>query len=104
MHDSVDVNERLLEQCDLGRGDGRIDAVLRDPQDRPATPVALLIDLRERSTEAGAAVFLKQLGSVWARENGSSGKAHDMDEWPEQLRKRNMPVLGVAAVGDLLAR
>lgn len=62
-----------------------------------------VIDVRERSTEAGAAFFLKQLGSVWARENGFRGKAHDMDEWPEQLRKRDMPVLGVAPVGDLLA-
>jgi protein gp37 len=62
-----------------------------------------VLDVHERSTAAGAKFFLKQLGSVWARDNGYRGKAHDMDEWPEELRMRDMPVADVAAVGDLVA-
>lgn len=62
-----------------------------------------VIDVHERSTAAGAAFFLKQLGTVWAREHGLRGKGHDMDEWPEDLRVRTMPVASVAPVGDLVA-
>lgn len=62
-----------------------------------------VLDVQERATAAGVAFFLKQLGSVWARENGYRGKAHHMDEWPEELRTREMPVAEVAAVGDLVA-
>jgi len=60
-------------------------------------------DVQERSTAAGAAFFLKQLGSVWAREHGYRGKAHHMHEWPKRLRMRNMPVGGTAPVGELVA-
>ena len=62
-----------------------------------------VLDVHRRSTRAGAAFFLKQLGSVWARENGYRGKAHHMDQWPEVLRVRSMPVAGVAPVGELVA-
>jgi protein gp37 len=62
-----------------------------------------VIDIHRRSTAAGAAFFLKQLGSVWAKEHGLRGKAHHMDEWPRSLRMREMPVSDVGAVGELLA-
>lgn len=40
----------------------------------------------------GVPVFVKQLGSVWARENGSAtSKGGDMDEWPADLRVREWP-------------
>lgn len=42
-------------------------------------------------TDAGTAVFVKQLGSAWARANGGPSKGQDMDYWPEQLRVRQMP-------------
>lgn len=61
-----------------------------------------VLDVQERSTAAGAKFFLKQLGTVWARENGYRGKAHDMEEWPEDLRHRDMPD-GAAPIGDLVA-
>ena len=61
-----------------------------------------VLDVHERSTAAGAAFFLKQLGTVWARENGYRGKAHHMDEWPEDLRMRAMPA-DVAPIGELVA-
>jgi protein gp37 len=62
-----------------------------------------VIDVHERSTLAGAAFFLKQLGTVWAREHGLRGKAHDMADWPKDLRVRSMPVSSVAPIGDLVA-
>jgi len=62
-----------------------------------------VVDVQERSTAAGAAFFLKQLGSVWARANGLRGKAHDMSEWPTELRIRSMPDSSVAPIGDLVA-
>jgi protein gp37 len=62
-----------------------------------------VLDVHERSTAAGAAFFLKQLGSVWAREHGYRGKAHHMHEWPKRLRMRAMPVGGVSPVGELVA-
>lgn len=51
-----------------------------------------VLDIRDRSVDAGAAFFLKQLGSAWAKDNGFRGKGHDIDEWPESLRERRMPV------------
>jgi protein gp37 len=62
-----------------------------------------VIDIWERSTTVGAAFFLKQLGSVWARENGYRGKAHRMEQWPEHLRRRDMPDGSLPAIGDLVA-
>ena len=41
---------------------------------------------------ADVPVFVKQLGSVWARENGATDrKGGDPDEWPEYLRVREYP-------------
>jgi protein gp37 len=37
------------------------------------------------------AVFVKQLGTVWGRENGLRGKAGDPSKWPEDLRIREQP-------------
>jgi protein gp37 len=42
-----------------------------------------------------APVFVKQLGSRWAREHGHTGKGHSkgqcMEDWPEDLRVRQTP-------------
>jgi protein gp37 len=48
-------------------------------------------DLVTRCREAGTAVFVKQLGSCWARRNGGHGKGGDWDRWPEDLRIREFP-------------
>ncbi|MDQ0792039.1 DUF5131 family protein [Streptomyces sp. B1I3] len=41
---------------------------------------------------AGTAVFVKQLGSVWARENNASDtKGGKPDDWPVELRVREYP-------------
>jgi protein gp37 len=48
-------------------------------------------ELIARCQEVGAAVFVKQLGSQWARENGGHSKGGDMSVWPEDLRIREFP-------------
>lgn len=53
--------------------------------------LAWVRDLIGRCREAGVAVFVKQLGSRWARANGGHGKGGDMDLWPEDLRLREFP-------------
>lgn len=41
---------------------------------------------------ASVPVFVKQMGSVWARQNNSrTQKGSDLNEWPEVLRVREMP-------------
>ncbi|MEV5944667.1 phage Gp37/Gp68 family protein [Streptomyces sp. NPDC051994] len=50
------------------------------------------LDLIVEARAAGAAPFVKQLGSVWARENGASdGKGGKPEDWPEALRVREYP-------------
>lgn len=51
------------------------------------------------ASEAGAAVFMKQLGSRWASETGRGllrkGASHGQDpyRWPEWARRRELPVV-----------
>jgi protein gp37 len=45
-------------------------------------------DIIRQCRAADVAVFVKQLGSVWA---GGRGKGGDMSQWPEDLRIREMP-------------
>lgn len=47
--------------------------------------------LVQQCRTAGVAPFVKQLGSVWARENGWGGKGGLPEQWPEDLRIREMP-------------
>ena len=54
-------------------------------------------DLIAQCREAGTAVFVKQLGSQWARENGGSGKGGDRSAWPEDLRIRQFPLAAEVA-------
>lgn len=44
-----------------------------------------------RCCDDGTAFFMKQLGSVWARELGLPGKGHDLNDLPEDLRVREYP-------------
>lgn len=48
-------------------------------------------DIIGRCRETGTAVFVKQLGSVWALENGGHGKGGDWDAWPDDLKVREFP-------------
>lgn len=51
----------------------------------------------ERADSAGTAVFVKQMGSAWARDNAATGKGSDPALWPERLRRREMPARPTAA-------
>lgn len=49
-------------------------------------------DLVADSRAAGSAPFVKQLGSVWARNNGATdAKGGKPDDWPARLRVREYP-------------
>ena len=49
-------------------------------------------DLVAQCHTAGVAIFVKQLGSVWARAHGSRDrKGKVMDDWPPDLRIREYP-------------
>lgn len=60
---------------------------------RGARPMELawVRDLIARSREAGAAVFVKQLGSVLGRRFGTEPKGGDWGAWPEDIRIREFP-------------
>lgn len=47
--------------------------------------------LRDQCAAADVAFFLKQTGVVLARQWGLSGKGHNIDEFPEDLRVRQYP-------------
>jgi protein gp37 len=53
-------------------------------------------DLTEHAQDAGTAVHVKQMGTLWARAHGVKGKAENPDEWPPDLRVREWPTLAVA--------
>ncbi len=42
--------------------------------------------------ERDVAVFVKQMGTVWARQHGERGKGGDMATWDEDLRLREYPL------------
>lgn len=51
----------------------------------------------DQCRESGVAAFVKQLGSVWARENGADRKGGDPQYWPAGLRVRKYPQAGTDA-------
>ena len=53
-------------------------------------------DLVARAREAGTAVFVKQLGAVWASEHGGNNHGSDWDLWPGDLRIREFPASEMA--------
>jgi len=53
--------------------------------------------LISQCTAAGVPVFIKQLGSVWARQNGADPKGGDWAHWPAELRVRQFPTAPGAA-------
>lgn len=49
-------------------------------------------DLVERAQAAGVSVFVKQMGSVWARANGQRDKGGTFEAMPAGLQVRQMPL------------
>ena len=50
-----------------------------------------VMDLIEDCRGQGVAVFVKQMGKVWALAHSSDNKGENMDDWPEELRIREFP-------------
>jgi protein gp37 len=108
-HDSDDVNgyphPRICLTCSTDGqeveyfrrepGGGGIDWVIVGGESGPAArPMDTLwaMDLVLQCTSSNVPVFVKQLGSVWARENGAlDRKGGDPEEWPLGLREREFP-------------
>lgn len=66
-----------------------------------AIDVDAIRDVRDQALAAGVPIFVKQLGSVWARANHArSPHGADPAEWPADLRVQQMPrgVIGGVAV------
>jgi len=59
--------------------------------------MAWAADLVEQCQAAGVAVFVKQLGSVWARCQNADPKGGDWAYWPADLRIRQFPTAKEAA-------
>jgi protein gp37 len=60
------------------------------PGARPCDPESIC-SLVKQCQASGVPVFVKQLGSVWARKNGYGGKGGLPEQWPEDLRIRQFP-------------
>ncbi len=91
----LDIKRFLCRNFSLIGLSSRIDWVIvggeSGPQARPTDPL-WTISLLRQCREANIPFFLKQMGTVWARENGS-GDRHggDIADWPLALRVREFP-------------
>lgn len=62
------------------------------PRARPMD-LQWLRDIIAQCREAGTAIFVKQLGTVWAKQASAKDRhGGDIDEWPEDLRIREFPL------------
>jgi len=63
-----------------------------------AIDLAWVRQIRDRCSENGVDLFVKQLGTAWSAQNGH-GRSHggEIDLWPEDLRIREMPDGSLAA-------
>ena len=93
--DSEHVSWRAVDRTALG-----IDWLIVGGESGPgARPMdtAWVASLIKQGHDAGAAVFVKQLGSVWAKTNAASDtKGGKPDDWPAGLRIREYPTAAVA--------
>lgn len=90
--EQTDDRGRVCQQLAVGP---RIDWVIvggeSGPGARPMDP-AWAASLVEQCQHSKTAVFMKQLGTVWARANNASDtKGGNPDDWPADLRIREYP-------------
>src|SRR5262249_9028113 len=69
------------------------------PAARPMD-LAWVSELVGQARQAGAAVFVKQLGSVWARANRGDPKGAHWQAWPAELRIRDYPTTATRKATD----
>ena len=50
-----------------------------------------VIDIRDQCCDASVPLFVKQMGTAWARKQNRGGKGDDMSEWSVDLQIRNYP-------------
>lgn len=50
-----------------------------------------VVDIRNQCNDASVPLFVKQMGTDWARKRSQGGKGDDMSEWPVNLQIRNYP-------------
>ena len=50
-----------------------------------------VMDLIDDCKDQGVAVFVKQMGRVWARAHSSDNKGETIEDWPAELRVREYP-------------
>lgn len=78
--------------------DTKLDLIIAGGESGPkARPFDLdwALDLIDQCRRTGTKIFIKQLGTHWARKVGAkSYKGSDPEEWPEDLRVREMPEVG----------
>ena len=60
------------------------------PKARHMSP-SWVMDLIESCRDQGVAVFVKQMGKVWAMAHSSDNKGENMDDWPAELRVQEFP-------------
>ena len=85
--------EPLLGPLPSLRFDGIDWVIIGGESGRGARPMQAewVRDLIGRSREAGAAIFVKQLGAVLGHQFGAGPKGGDIDFWPADLRVREFP-------------
>jgi protein gp37 len=86
--------EPMLGPIDLSQYSGCIDWVICGGESGPgARPmdVAWARDLAEQCNELEIPFFMKQMGSVYMREHGLTGKGDQLEDLPEDLRIREFP-------------
>jgi protein gp37 len=103
--------EPQWEAIDLGESLSRLDWIIQGGQsgkDAPAFDLAWARALRDACQKAGVPYFLKQLGA--RVQDGTSGlelrdgHGGDWDEWPEELRVRQLPPLRPCTLGSTALR
>jgi len=87
--------EPLLQPINLGDALKGLDWVIvgGESDDRHARLCSpyWIEDIVEQCQAAGVAVFVKQLGTYWAKKHFMPGKGDQMDWWPEALQIQQMP-------------
>jgi protein gp37 len=88
--------EPALAAVDFARWIARLDWIIVGGESgggaRPCQPEAWFRDVVRLGRRHATPVFVKQMGSVWARANNSNTtKGDSMREWPKNLRVREYP-------------